>query len=198
MMTKYCQATVPLEMQQQHKCGPKSKRKRCFLNQCGQLVGANPFKCKGCRKEFCVKHRLRDDHACKKADEIDPNKRKVAKYLVSCKSYRKALSSNRWQCPLRKRSGANPSRAWGTSLNGWRRGRRWRRPRKKKLWRQSNRPRTRQTLLIKSLRWGAHTQISGDSWRKNVDALFQIFVQKAFERNTIKMFFSCTTGVRHA
>lgn len=45
-------------------CKPNSPPKRCHKKDCNKRLGLMVFKCNCCEEEFCVKHRIPEEHNC--------------------------------------------------------------------------------------------------------------------------------------
>jgi len=45
------------------------KRKRCALSECKKKVAIIIGECKNCELNYCIEHRLPEDHCCEKIEE---------------------------------------------------------------------------------------------------------------------------------
>lgn len=55
-------------------------KQRCHVDTCKKSLGLMPFTCSCCKRGFCVRHRLPEEHKCEKdykSDALFKHKQKV-------------------------------------------------------------------------------------------------------------------------
>ena len=61
---------------------------------CGENVGFLPFKCRYCGKDFCVEHRMPENHECSQDLELGKIKDEVVKKIFDKEELPEFFSEN--------------------------------------------------------------------------------------------------------
>jgi AN1-type zinc finger protein 2 len=51
----------------------KANKTKCSILKCKTKSNIMPFECKNCNKNFCIKHRMQEDHDCQARNELKLN-----------------------------------------------------------------------------------------------------------------------------